>query len=104
MTDIISLIRFAIGESDVLEPFTETVNDRFYKWLSEQEKSDRKFTPEQIEWLTMIKDHIATSLSIGMNDFEYVPFHEKGGVVKVYQVFGEELKNILEELNERLAA
>src|SRR3990170_1158646 len=104
LTDIISLIRFAIGESDVLEPFTETVNDRFYKWLSEQEKSDRKFTPEQIEWLTMIKDHIATSLSIGMNDFEYVPFHEKGGVVKVYQVFGEELKNILEELNEALAA
>lgn len=104
LTDIISLIRFAIGESDVLEPFTEAVNDRFYKWLSEQEKSDRKFTPEQIEWLTMIKDHIATSLAIQMDDFEYAPFYEKGGVMKVYQVFGEELKSILEELNERLAA
>ena len=104
LTDIISLIRFAIGESDVLESFTETVNDRFYKWLSEQEKSGRKFTPEQMEWLGMIKDHIATSLTIQMNDFEYAPFHEKGGVVKVYQIFGKELNSILEELNERLAA
>ena len=104
LTGIISLIRFAIGESDVLEPFTETVNDRFYKWLSEQEKSDRKFTPEQIEWLTMIKDHIATSLAIQMDDFEYAPFYEKGGVVKVYQIFGKELSSVLEELNEALAA
>lgn len=52
----------------------------------------------------MIRDHIATSLIIQMNDFEYAPFHEKGGMMKVYQVFGEELNSILEELNERLAA
>jgi Type I site-specific restriction-modification system, R (restriction) subunit and related helicases len=84
LTDIISLIRFAIGESDVLEPFTETVNERFHKWLSEQEKVGRKFTPEQMEWLKMIKDHIATSLIIQTDDFEYAPFHERGGVMKVY--------------------
>jgi len=52
----------------------------------------------------MIKDHIATSLSIGMEDFELAPFNQKGGAVKVYQVFGQELDGILKELNERLAA
>jgi type I restriction enzyme R subunit len=51
----------------------------------------------------MIKDHIATSLTIGMDDFEFAPFIQKGGTAKVYQLFGQELNEILEELNERLA-
>ena len=104
LTDIISLVRFAIGECDVLEPFAEIVNDRFEYWLSIQEKSGRTFTPEQTEWLKMIKDHIATSLSIEMDDFELAPFYEKGGAIKAYQIFGQELDNVLEELNEALEA
>jgi len=102
LTDIISLVRFAIGKSEVLEPFTETVNDRFELWLSLQEKSGRIFTPEQIEWLKMIKDHITASLRIEMDDFELAPFYEKGGAIKAYQIFGQELDNVLEELNEAL--
>jgi type I restriction enzyme R subunit len=102
LTDIISLVRFAVGESDVLEPFSETVDNRFEEWLKNQEQSGRKFTPEQREWLDMIKDHIATSLSIGIDDFEYMPFYEKGGAYKAYEVFGQEFDSVLEELNEVL--
>lgn len=102
LTNIISLIRFTIGESDVLEPYSETVNNRFNEWLEQQEKLGRGFAPEQMEWLTMIKDHITTSLSIEREDFDYEPFYERGGLVKVYQLFGNELNNILEELNEVL--
>ncbi len=104
LTNIISLVRFAIGESDLLEPFSETVNHRFKDWLAEQEKAGRAFAPEQMEWLFMIKEHIAASLSLSMDDLELAPFYEKGGAVKVYQLFGQELDNILEELNEVLAA
>jgi type I restriction enzyme R subunit len=104
LTNIISLMRFAIGQSDVLEPFSDMVDRRFNDWLGQQEGSGKRFTPEQIEWLTMIKQHIATSLSIGMDDFEYAPFYEKGGAVKVCQLFGQQLNSILDELNERLAA
>jgi len=103
LTNIISLVRFAIGEADTLEPFEETVNERFQHWLTEQEKAGHKFTPEQIEWLTMIKDHIATSLTIEIDDFENVPFNQKGGAIKADQVFGKELPNILEQLNMVLA-
>ena len=103
LTNIVSLVRFAIGAVDTLEPFSETVNHRFDEWLAEQEKLGRKFTPEQKEWLIMLKDHIATSLSIGIDDFENVPFNQKGGAVKAYQLFGQELNNILEELNTVLA-
>lgn len=104
LTNIISLVRFAIGKSDVLEPFSDIVNRRFNDWLIQQEKAGKSFTPGQREWLLMIKDHIATSISISMDDFELAPFHEKGGLVRVYQLFGQELNNILEELNEVLVA
>jgi type I restriction enzyme R subunit len=102
LTDIISLIRFAVGESAVLEPFSEIVDERFEEWLTEQEKVGRGFTLEQMEWLIMIKEHIAASLSIEIEDFEYPPFYEKGGAVRAYEVFGEEFNSVLEELNEVL--
>jgi len=104
LTNIISLIRFALGKSDVLEPFSTTVDARFNTWLTEQERAGRIFSVEQKEWLTMIKDHIATSMSIEMNDFDLTPFQERGGRVKVYNVFGESLGKVIEELNEVLAA
>jgi type I restriction enzyme R subunit len=104
LTDIIALIRFAIGESPVLEPFAEVVDRRFEAWLAAQAQAGRSFTPEQREWLVMIKDHIAASLAIRMDDFELAPFYEKGGPVRGYRLFGEDLKRIMEEMNEALAA
>jgi type I restriction enzyme R subunit len=85
LTNIVSLIRFAIGRTEVLEPFPLTVEARFQLWLAEQREAGRQFTSEQIEWLTRIKDHIATSLRIEMEDFEYTPFHEMGGLARMYQ-------------------
>ena len=104
LTDIISLVSFAIGESEVLEPFTEVEDRRFNKWLSDQEKAGRRFTPEQLAWLEMIKNHIAASLSIAVDDFQDTPFYEKGGALKFYNIFGKESERILKELYEALAA
>lgn len=104
LTNVISLVRFAIGEVDALEPFDEVVNRRFAEWLARQQKAGRRFTPEQMAWLELIRDHIATSLRVELGDLELAPFHEKGGPVKAYQTFGEDLNKLLEELNEALAA
>jgi type I restriction enzyme R subunit len=104
LTNIISLIRFAIGDSDVLEPFSDIVNTRFNNWLAEQERMGKRFTPEQMEWLQNIKDHIASSLSVEKDDFELSPFYEKGGLIKAYEVFGNKLDELLNELNEVLVA
>jgi len=104
LTDIISLIRFTIGRSDVLEPFSEMVEHRFRAWLSRQENDGHGFTPEQMEWLNMIKDHIATSATVEMEDFEYAPFHEKGGTLRIIKLFGDDLNDIINELNEALVA
>ena len=104
LTDIVSLVRFAIGEVDALEPFDEVVNRRYTEWLAKQQKAGRRFTQEQLTWLGMIRDHIATSLRVEMSDLELSPFHDKGGPVKAYQTFGTDLNKLLEELNEVLAA
>jgi type I restriction enzyme R subunit len=99
LTDIISLIRFTLGETKTLEPFINIVDYRYSEWLKQQETLGNKFTAEQIQWLNMIKDHIATSLSITMDDFDYAPFYEKGGILKADEVFSNELNKILAELN-----
>ena len=103
-TDIVSLVRFALHQEPVLEPFAEHVAERFATWLAKQEQTGKKFTNEQRRWLEMIRDHVIASLEIGRDDFEFTPFKENGGIGKVYQLFGEELWGMLEELNEVLAA
>jgi type I restriction enzyme R subunit len=104
LTNIISLIRFAIGEVDKLETYSESIDRRFEDWLAEQERVGRSFTEEQLDWLYMIKDHIVSSLTIEMDDFGYAPFNARGGAAKVCQLFGSDLNQVIDELNEVLAA
>jgi type I restriction enzyme R subunit len=104
LTDLISLVRFALGESDSLEPWRDTVDRRFDAWQAGQKLLGREFTAEQLEWLRMIKDHVATSLAVEVEDFELAPFFEKGGPVKAFRVFGPDLPKIITQINEALAA
>jgi len=103
LTNIISLVRYTMGESQILQPFTETVNERFQTWLMEQERTGQKFTTDQMEWLEMIKQHISTSMRIEMGDLEMAPFYERGGPIRAYKLFGPNLGVIMDELNEALA-
>jgi type I restriction enzyme, R subunit len=96
-------VRFATGESQELKPFPETVDERFEDWIEDQEMAGHKFTPDQMEWLEMIKQHISTSLRIDMDDLEMAPFYERGGPLKAYKLFGQKLSGIMNELNEALA-
>ena len=104
LTDVISLVRHAIDPGEPLKPFAETVQERYERWLAEQEAAGASFTPEQRRWLDAIKDHIATSLRIEQDDFEMGELQRLGGLGRVYRVFGEDLISIMDDLNERLAA
>ncbi len=104
LADIISLVRFGLQRVDELSPYQDTVELRFADWLVNQEKAGNLYADEQLEWLNMIKDHIATSLEITIDDFDNVPFYDRGGVTKAYDVFGDKFDAILDELNEVLAA
>ncbi len=119
--DLVALVRFELAQQPVLEPFAQSVTTRFNAWLAAktqsgvgvaplmaQDNPDRAaiapFTPEQLSWLHLIRDHIATSLSFEAEDFESVPFNQLGGLGKAFQLFGEQLPKLLDELNEVLAA
>ena len=104
LTDLVSLVRFALQQEDALVPYPKQVAARYAAWLAQQEADGRRFTDEQRRWLEMIRDHIAASLRIGIDDFEYAPFNQRGGGGRAYEVFGDELEPLLEELNEVLAA
>jgi len=102
--DLVSLVRFALEQQPVLAPFADSVSERFHEWLKDKTRVGAVFTPEQLAWLGLIRDHIATSLSIEPEDFEYTPFGERGGLGKAHQLFSEQLPKLLDELNEVLAA
>ncbi|NLD42570.1 MAG: DEAD/DEAH box helicase family protein, partial [Chloroflexi bacterium] len=104
LTNLVSLLRYALGQTETLEPFPTVVQERYEAWLAGQRAAGREYTPEQTAWLEMIRDHIAASLAVTLEDFEYAPFYEKGGVMRAYRLFGEELTGLVEQMNEVLAA
>jgi type I restriction enzyme R subunit len=104
LADLVNIVRHVLSPTGVLVPRQATVDERFLEWQAEQEAAGVVFTEEQMRWLEAIKDHIAQSLAIEDEDFEYAPFNQLGGKGKAYQVFGDRLATILGELNERLAA
>jgi type I restriction enzyme R subunit len=104
LTDIVSLVRFATHKDDELVPFGEQVRERFEQWMAQQRTQGRTFTSEQIRWLEMMRDHIATSLDMTVEDLDDVPFAQEGGLGKAAQIFGDDLRPLLGELNEVLAA
>lgn len=99
LTDIVSLVRFAIHQEEVLEPFKEYVEHRFQEWLKNQQLLGKTFSVKQIQWLTMISEHIAGSGSVDKNDFLLPPFSASGGIIKAKEIFGDELDVVIEELN-----
>ena len=104
LTDIVSLVRYATHKDDELVPFGPQVRERFDRWMAEQQTRGRAFTADQVRWLEMMRDHIATSLEMTVEDLDYAPFAEEGGRGKAVQVFGKDLGTVVEELNEALAA
>lgn len=104
LTDIVSLVRFATRKDEALVPFGDQVRERFDQWLAQQRNQERDFTRDQLSWLEMMRDHIATSLEMTVDDLDYAPFAEEGGLGKASQLFGKELRMLLQELNEALAA
>lgn len=102
---LVSLVRNVTGIDELLTPYDNIVKNRFKEWIFEKHQgAGRKFTEEQLVWLRMIRDHIASSFHISTDDMEYTPFQEVGSIGKMYQLFGDNMNSIIDELNEVLAA
>lgn len=105
LTTLVSLIRRVCGIDKFLTPFDKIIDDNFKNWIFKQNTGQHnRFTPEQMDWLRMIKDHIVSSFHLEIDDLDYTPFDSFGGRGKMHQLFGNEMNSIINELNEVLAA
>ncbi|WP_114784124.1 type I restriction endonuclease subunit R [Botryobacter ruber] len=101
---LVALIRRVSGLDDTLTAYDKTVDRNFQDWVFKKQAGNLKFTEEQMAWLRMIKEYIANSFHIDRDDFDLSPFNAHGGLGKLWQLFGEKTDEILNELNEELAA
>ena len=105
LTDLVSLVRFALGLDGELRPFAEEVDKRFQAWIFRHNaQRPTAFTPEQTEWLRLMKEHIASSCGIQRDDFDYAELADKGGLQKAWGLFGQELDGLMDEMNLELVA
>jgi type I restriction enzyme R subunit len=102
---LVSLIRRVSGIDPSLTAFDKTVDKNFQDWVWRRHQGNAvKFTTEQMQWLHLIKDHIATSVHLDIEDLDYTPFDSLGGRGKLNQLFGLEMESLITELNEVLVA
>jgi type I restriction enzyme R subunit len=105
LTDIVVLVRYALGKSDTLQPLSAAMAGRFNLWLGREQTAGRNYTPEQIGWLEAIRDHLAANIDLSLRDLQEQPgFVERGGVIAARRAFGDRLNAIVEELPKALVA
>ena len=104
LTDLVSLVRYAMHQENELVPYPERVAANFKAWMAQQQAAGRAFTDEQRWWLEKMAEHIASNLGLEAEDFDYAPFDQRGGLGRVHQLFGVDLPEVIEELNRELVA
>ena len=105
LTALVALIRRVCGIDATISPYQETVRRNFQNWIMARHSGGgEKFNEEQMEWLRMIRDHIVTSFHLDREDLDMAPFDGKGGLGRMYKIFGDQMENVINELNEALPA
>ena len=105
LTALVALIRRVCGLDEKLTGHSDRVRRNFQNWiLKHHAGAGEKFSEEQMEWLRMIRDHLATSFTIERDDLELAPFDAHGGLGRMYALFGDRMDDVMSEVNEALAA
>jgi type I restriction enzyme R subunit len=105
LTALVALIRHVCGIDEQLQPFSDTVRRNFQDWIMKRHSGKQaKFTDTQTAWLQNIRDCIIQSFRFEREDLELDPFDAQGGLGKMYQLFGDDMDALIEELNGELTA
>ena len=99
LVDIISMIKHAAKDGEPLLTAEERVEGAFAKVVA-----GKTFTPDQDQWLGLIKAHLTQNLTIDREDFETLPvFTRRGGLSQATRVFAGALDHLFDQLNEAVA-
>ena len=105
LTMLVSLIRRVCGLDAAIKPFSNTVRKNFQDWIMKYHAgSNEKFNEQQMAWLHLIRDHIASSFHFERDDLEMAPFDAQGGLGRMHQLFGDRMEWVMSELNRELVA
>ena len=105
LTALVALLRRVTGLDNTLSTYAATVRRNFQSWIMQHHSgAGEKFNEEQMAWLQMVRDHIISSFHIERDDLEMAPFDSKGGMGRMYQLFGDGMDDVIEELNRELVA
>jgi type I restriction enzyme, R subunit len=104
LSALVALVRHVVGLDASLITYESVVSKKFQEWVFRKQAGALKFTEEQMAWLRMIKDHISSSFQIERDDLDYAPFDSRGGIGRMYQLFGDDMDAIIEEINRALVA
>lgn len=100
LVDIISMVKHAADAQHPLFSEQERVDKALKKLMG-----NHAFTGPQLEWLGYIRTHLEKNMALSEEDFRIIPvFTQHGGLFKARKVFGAQLTEIIENLNEALAA
>ena len=97
LTNLIQLVRFALGQDKELQDFSSIANSRFNLWRGRQIKKGITFSEEQDRFLEIIKDNIISNACIEVDDIQNMCYDE-GGIFKAKKLFGENLEPLLEDI------
>ena len=99
LADLISIVKHAATTQAPLLTAEERVNRGMDKFLA-----GRTLSPEQMQWLSLIREHLVKNLSMDEDDFDLTPRLEmRGGQAKARKVFGQ-LDRMISQLNQAIAA
>lgn len=104
LMDIISLIRFEIGQTEKLIPFADHVKLKFKEWVFSENAGKDHFTEEQMEWLYKLRDTVAMNAQVTIDDLNLSPFDDMGGLGKFYALFGKRYEALLSDMTLALVA
>lgn len=103
LTALVALIRRVCGLDATLTPHSSTVRRNFQRWILQTHAgSGEKFNEEQMNWLHLIRDHIANSFHLEQDDLDMSPFDAQGGLARMYQLFGDKMGWVIEEMNREM--
>ena len=82
LTALVALIRRVMGIDSVLTPYDKTVDKNFKDWIFKKHSgAGEKYTEEQMAWLRMMKEHIASSFHLDVKTLTLPPLMVREGGV-----------------------
>src|SRR5213078_3416011 len=83
LADVISIVKHASAAQSPLLTAEERVNSAVDKFVAAHQ-----LTTEQMQWLSLVSEHLVKNLSMDEEDFDLTPLLQmRGGKAKAQQVF-----------------